>query len=93
VTLNPDNADAHFNLGVLLGARGQVADAVVQLRSAADLDPRNGDARRNLGLALAMTGKLDAGIAEAREAVRLQPQSPAAQKTLQDLLTAKSVRR
>ena len=92
-TLNPDNADAHFNLGVLLGARGQIADAVVQLRRAADLDPRNSDARRNLGLALAMTGKLDAGIAEAREAVRLQPQSPAAQKTLQDLLTAKTASR
>ena len=91
--LNPDNADAHFNLGVLLGARGQVADAVVQLRQASDLDPRNSDARRNLGLALAMTGKLDAGIVEAREAVRLQPQSPAAQKTLRDLLTAKSAGR
>ena len=89
-TLNPDNADAHFNLGVLLGARRQLADAVVQLRRAADLDPRNSDARRNLGLALAMTGKLDAGIVEAREAVRLEPQSPAAQKTLHDLLTAKS---
>jgi Flp pilus assembly protein TadD len=92
-TLNPGNADAYFNLGVLLGARGQIADAAVQLRRAADLDPRNSDAHRNLGLALAMNGKLDAGITEAREAVRLQPQSPAAQKTLQDLLRAKSANR
>ena len=93
ITLNPDNADAHFNLGVLLGARNQLADAVVQLRRAVDLNPKNADAHRNLAVALAMTGKLDAGIAEAREAVDLQPDWPPARKTLQDLLTAKSVRR
>ena len=91
--LNPDNADAHFNLGVLLGARNQIADAVVHLKRATDLNPRNADAHRNLALALAMTGKLDAGLAEAREAVNLQPAWPAARKTLQDLLTAKSVSR
>src|SRR5580765_5293308 len=93
VTLNSDNADAHFNLGVLLGARNQIADAVGHLRRATDLNPRNADAHRNLAIALAMTGQLDAGIVEAREAVSLQPASPAARKTLQDLLTAKSVNR
>ncbi|HET9832246.1 MAG TPA: tetratricopeptide repeat protein [Vicinamibacterales bacterium] len=93
ITLDPDNADAHFNLGVLLGARNQIADAVVQLRRAVDLNPKNADAHRNLAVALAMSGKLDAGIAEAKEAVNLQPNWPAARKTLQDLLTAKSVSR
>jgi tetratricopeptide (TPR) repeat protein len=93
VALNPENADGHFNLGVLLGARNQLADAVTHLRRAAELNPKNADAHRNLAVALAMSGKIDAGIAEAREAVSLQPEWPAAQKTLQDLLTAKSASR
>ncbi len=91
--LNPDNADAHFNLGVLLGARHQLADAVAHLERAAALSPRNADAHRNLAVALAMSGRLDAGLAEAREAVALQPQWDAAQKTLQDLMTAKRASR
>jgi Flp pilus assembly protein TadD len=88
--LNPSNADAHFSLGVLLGARQRIPEAAVALRRAADLAPQNAEAHRNLGVALAMLGKLDEGIAEVRKAVEIQPESPSAQNSLSNLLRAKA---
>jgi tetratricopeptide (TPR) repeat protein len=88
--LNPGNADAYFNLGVLLGARQQVGEAAAALQRAVDLAPQNAEAHRNLGVAFALLGRLDDGIAEAREAVRIQPDSAAARSSLADLLRART---
>jgi Flp pilus assembly protein TadD len=92
-SLNKDNADARFNLGVLLGARGRVAEAAAELRRAVDLAPQHAEAHRNLGVALALLGQLDDGIAEVREAVRIQPESAAAQRSLADLSRARAASR
>jgi cytochrome c-type biogenesis protein CcmH/NrfG len=41
VRLQPANAQAHFNLGLLAAARGQAADAIRHFEEALRLDPDN----------------------------------------------------
>jgi len=38
VQLNPDNADAHFNLAVLLGPRNQLDEAIADLRRVIEIN-------------------------------------------------------
>ena len=87
--LNPESADAHFNLALILGPRRQLDEAIAHLRRVVEIDPRNGDAYRNLALAYTLQGKIDQAIPEAQAAVRLQPQSAAARDQLQRLLAAR----
>ena len=37
--LNPDNAEAHYNLGTALGKKGQIAKAICQYQEALRLKP------------------------------------------------------
>ena len=43
VRLEPGNARAHFNLGLLAAARGQAAAAAAHFEEALRLDPANGE--------------------------------------------------
>ena len=55
----PDDAQVHFNLGVLLEQRGQAVDAREQYERALRLDPQHAGARLNLG-----ASRLDGGDPE-----------------------------
>ncbi|MCH7872716.1 MAG: tetratricopeptide repeat protein [Planctomycetes bacterium] len=68
-----DLASAHQNLGVLLGARGDFAGAVAELRAALDIDPTNANYHAELGRTLAMLGQHDEAIVALREALRRDP--------------------
>src|SRR6202011_6341956 len=48
VALKPDVAEAHNDLGVVLGARGQVVEAAVAFERAAGLRPDYGEAHAHL---------------------------------------------
>jgi len=71
--LMPDDAEAHFNLGVVLKSSGQLANAVASYRRAVELKPDFAEAHSNLGNALRDLGQLVDAISSFRRAVALRP--------------------
>ncbi len=59
VTLKPDYAEAHYNLGLSLRDQGKLDDTVASFRRALTLKPDYAEAHNNLGLTLHDQGKLD----------------------------------
>jgi tetratricopeptide (TPR) repeat protein len=49
--VKPDYAEAHNNLGIALGTRGRLAEAIEHFELALRLNPGFVDARRNLEIA------------------------------------------
>jgi serine/threonine-protein kinase len=82
VRLRPDDVVARNNLGVALGASGDLPGAVAALREAIRLRPDYAEARSNLGNALSDSGDLPGAVAAYREAVRLRPDLPTARNNL-----------
>lgn len=68
VALEPRNADARGNLGVLLFFRGDYAGAVPELRVAIKLKPELWKLQGLLGLAEQRTGEIEAGNADLESA-------------------------
>ena len=89
IAINPENADAHFNLALILGPRRQLDEAIAHLRRALAINPQNANVHRNLGIALGMQGRREQAIQELREALRIQPDLAEAQQNLDTLLNAK----
>jgi len=54
---NPDDADAHLNLGVAYGELGRHEEAIKSYKQAIKIDPDDALAHNNLGLAYYNTGK------------------------------------
>ena len=73
IRLKPDDAYAHFNLGIALTSQGKLDEAIAEFRTAIRLKPDYAVAHINLGIALTDQGKLDEAIAEFRTAIRLKP--------------------
>jgi len=88
IALNPDNADAHFNLAVMLGPRNQLDAAIAHLRRVVEINPLNADAYHNLSVAYGLQKRVEPAIAAAQAAVRLKPDSPVAREQLRRLLSA-----
>ena len=55
--LNPDDADAHNNLGAPSIGKGQIDEAIRQLQEAIRLKPDHAEAHNNLGVALGRKAK------------------------------------
>ena len=89
---NPDSAEGHNVLGLLLGRRGASAeDVAAQFREAIRLRPDYAAAHNNLGLVLLQSGDDAAAIAALREAVRLRPDYADAHDNLGAALTPTDV--
>ena len=71
--LDPDDADAHTNLGVVYGLRRQPEEAVREAREAVRLAPDRADLARNLGIALSWSGQRAEALEAFRRAVALDP--------------------
>jgi Flp pilus assembly protein TadD len=56
--LNPNNADAHNNLGILLAKMGRTDEALAHFRKALEIRPEAIGALKNLAVALAQKGYL-----------------------------------
>jgi tetratricopeptide (TPR) repeat protein len=84
--LEPDNADAHYNLGSVFGALDRTAEAIESYRCAIALKPDHAKAHNNLGSALRTFGKLDEAEAMCRRAVALDPASASALVNLGSVL-------
>ena len=65
----PPADDAHVNLGLALGRKGDLDGAIDEFRSALHLRQDDARAHSNLGIALAEKGDLDAAIAEFHSAL------------------------
>ena len=71
--LNPDYAEARYNLGMALGLRGQLDEAVEQYREATKIKPDYVEAYNNLGNILFRKGQLDEAITQYRKAIEIKP--------------------
>ena len=72
-SLQPDDEDAHFDLGDALYKMGNLDGAIAEYRTAIRLNPDYAKGHFYLGLALSNKGDLDGAIAEWRTPIRLQP--------------------
>jgi len=73
IDLDPKNALAHYNLGLVLAMQGKPDEAAAEFQRATDLDPENALAHYNLGVVLAMQGKFDQSISSLQRAIELLP--------------------
>ncbi len=73
VRLNPDNAQAHNNLGKVLSRLGKHGAAEAHYTAAVRLNPDFAEAHNNLGLALQTRGSYQAAEGHFSEALRLDP--------------------
>ena len=71
--VNPNNDNAHVNLGLTLDNKGDLEAAIREYREALRLNQNNDLAHYNLGMALDDKGDLEGAIGEYRAAVRLNP--------------------
>ena len=69
----PNDAEIHNNLGNVLQAHGQHAEAAASLRRALMLAPDFVEAHANLGNALKDLGQLDAAVASYRRVLKINP--------------------
>ena len=89
IGIDPDFADAHYNLGGVALAEGDTASAIAAYRRAVALRPAYPEAHNNLGGLLAATGALDEAMVHYRLAVRFDPGHSGAHYNLANVLLAR----
>ena len=72
--IDPSDAGAHNNLGVLYHQKGLVEEAIAEFVKALELDPKMQVAQDNLDIAYRESGHYDRRITELREGVRRRPE-------------------
>src|SRR5439155_1055609 len=72
--IDPSDAGAHNNLGVLYYQKGLIEDAITEFVRALELDPRMQVAQSNLDIAYRESGHYDRRITDLRERVRRHPE-------------------
>jgi tetratricopeptide (TPR) repeat protein len=70
ISINPDDAMAHYKLGVVYHKKGMIDEAIVEFKKAISINPDNADAHLNLGLAYDGKGMTDEAIAEFKKAIK-----------------------
>ncbi|MGA2788375.1 MAG: tetratricopeptide repeat protein, partial [Verrucomicrobiota bacterium] len=73
-----DNAFAHLNLGLALGAEGRLDEAIEHFQKAAEIGPLQAQAYNDLGIMLVGKGRLDEAVTNFARAVEIQPDYAAA---------------
>ena len=73
LSVMPDVADWHSNLGIVLQESGHLDEAIEAYQRAIALDPDHANAHSNLGVLLRATGKPEEAEAAYRTAIRLNP--------------------
>ena len=89
VRLEPDDAEAHRDLGLTLHIKDDVDGAIAEYRTAIRLEPDYAEAHCLLGHALWEKDDLDGAVAEWRNAVRLRPDDAEPHRDLGFVLSQK----
>ena len=87
--LQPNEASAHYNLGLCLFQTGRTGEAIAHYERALKINPEYPEAHNNLGGALTSIGKLDEAIPHFEATIRLDPARASAQMNLGTLLLRK----
>jgi tetratricopeptide (TPR) repeat protein len=72
--LQPDSAEAHYNLAIVLGRLGRTSAEMAQYEEALRLNPRYAEAHNNLGALLLQAGHQPEALEEFQTALQLNPQ-------------------
>jgi tetratricopeptide (TPR) repeat protein len=72
-TLNPADASAHYNLGLIYQKRGEFDAATAAFQRAAEIDPREVDAHYQLGCIARQQARLNEAIQHFERVVQLEP--------------------
>jgi len=86
IRIEPDSAEAHYNLGKALLQEGRLEEAMAHFEQALRIQPDYAAAHYNLANALARTGKIGEAIAHFEQALRSKPGDPEVQNDLAWLL-------
>ena len=73
IEINPQSAEAHASLGLVLSHRWDWAEAEVEFRRALELDPQYANAHHWYGDYLSIKGHHDEALSEARRAMEVDP--------------------
>lgn len=73
VALTPDDADAHFKLGLTLSALRRFDDAVLSFQTVLKLDPQHAQSYYQVGVCKLEQGRLDRAIRYLVTAIRFKP--------------------
>ena len=73
IAINPNSAEAHYNLGATLQRLGQLDAAVKSYKKVIAINPNYAEAHNNLGNALKDLGRLDEALQNYDKAIKLQP--------------------
>jgi tetratricopeptide (TPR) repeat protein len=80
--VDPDDADAHYNLGNAYNESGKHEEAIESNKQALRIDPDNAEAHNNLGNAYHDSGKYEEAIESYKQVIRIDPDSKYAHKSL-----------
>jgi tetratricopeptide (TPR) repeat protein len=86
ISIKPDFAEAHNNLGAMLTDQGKLDDAVAQYQKAVTVKPDFAEAHNNLGKVLRWQGKPDEAVAHYRQALAIRPDCAEAHNNLGNIL-------
>ena len=84
--IEPNYADGHYNMGVLLESEGQLAGAVERYRRAVQLQPGHVQAHNNLGNVLLSQGKREEALRHYRRVLQISPDFAEAHNNMGNVL-------
>ena len=82
IALDPNYADAYYNLGLALKNQGKTAEAIAACQKAISLNSNDAEAYYNLGVALGKHGKTAEAIVAYQKAISLNPNNANAYNNL-----------
>ena len=88
IKINPDDAEAYYNMGVALAGMGDLSGAVEAYKQALNIMPNYAQASNNLGVALKDSGNPEAAIEAYKHVLMVHPDHVGAQSNLLDILTS-----
>ena len=88
LSIKPDYAKAHYNLGSALQELGKLHDSVKSYENSIALEPENAQAHNNLAIVLRELDQLEEAEASCRKAIVLDPEYAEAHSSLSIILYA-----
>ncbi|MFA4889027.1 MAG: tetratricopeptide repeat protein [Candidatus Omnitrophota bacterium] len=73
IAINPNFAEAHYNLGVVYGDKGMLNEEIAEYEKAIAINPNLAEAHSDLGVAYRDKGMFDKEIAEYEKAIAINP--------------------